>query len=47
MRHMDLVAMAMPSTGGWGPMDLFLEASKWQSINSASMANESRFDRGF
>jgi predicted metal-binding membrane protein len=24
MRHMELVAMAMPSTGAWGPVDVLL-----------------------
>ena len=29
MQHMDLVAMAMPSTGAWGPLDLLLVFATW------------------
>ena len=29
MQHMDLVAMAMPSTGAWGLMDLLVVFAMW------------------
>ena len=29
MQHMELVAMAMPSTGAWGPVDLLLVFAIW------------------
>ena len=37
MRHMDLVAMAMPSTGAWGPMDLLLVFAMWAVMMVAMM----------
>src|ERR1700730_14494365 len=37
MQHMDLVAMAMPSTGAWGPMDLLLVFAMWAVMMVAMM----------
>jgi predicted metal-binding membrane protein len=37
MRHMDLVAMAMPSTGAWGPVDLLLIFVMWAVMMVAMM----------
>jgi predicted metal-binding membrane protein len=37
MRHMDLVAMAMPSTGAWGPVDLLLVFAMWAVMMVAMM----------
>jgi predicted metal-binding membrane protein len=37
MRHMDLVAMAMPSTDAWGPMDLLLVFAMWAVMMVAMM----------
>jgi predicted metal-binding membrane protein len=34
---MDLVAMAMPSTGAWGPMDLLLVFAMWAVMMVAMM----------
>src|SRR6516165_10148435 len=37
MQHMDLVAMAMPSTGAWGPVDLLLVFTMWAVMMVAMM----------
>jgi predicted metal-binding membrane protein len=37
MQHMDLVAMAMPSTGAWGPVDLLLVFAMWAVMMVAMM----------
>lgn len=37
MQHMDLVAMAMPSTGPWGPADLLLVFAMWAVMMVAMM----------
>src|SRR5215469_15103667 len=37
MQHMDLVAMAMPSIGAWGPMDLLLVFAMWAVMMVAMM----------
>jgi predicted metal-binding membrane protein len=37
MQHMDLVAMAMPSTGAWGSMDLLLVFAMWAVMMVAMM----------
>jgi len=37
MQHMDLVAMATPSTGAWGPMDLLLVFAMWAVMMVAMM----------
>src|SRR6201987_3371780 len=37
MQHMDLVAMAMPSTGAWGPMDLLVVFAMWAVMMVAMM----------
>jgi predicted metal-binding membrane protein len=37
MQHMDLVAMAMPSTDAWGPTDLFLVFAMWAVMMVAMM----------
>jgi predicted metal-binding membrane protein len=37
MEHMDLVAMAMPSTGTWGPVDLLLVFVMWAVMMVAMM----------
>jgi len=37
MQHMDLVAMAMPSTGAWGPVDLVLVFAMWAVMMVAMM----------
>jgi len=37
MRHMDLVAMAMPSPSAWGPMDLLLVFAMWAVMMVAMM----------
>jgi predicted metal-binding membrane protein len=42
MRHMDLVAMAMPSTDAWGPMDLLLVFAMWAVMMVAMMGSSTR-----
>ena len=37
MQQMDLVAMAMPSTGAWGPVDLLLVFAMWAVMMVAVM----------
>jgi predicted metal-binding membrane protein len=37
MQHMDLVAMAMPSTGAWGLMDLLMIFAMWAVMMVAMM----------
>jgi predicted metal-binding membrane protein len=37
MQHMDLVAMAMPSTGAWSPVDLLLVFAMWAVMMVAMM----------
>src|SRR3984893_11083013 len=37
MQHMDLVAMAMPSTGAWSLMDLLLVFAMWAVMMVAMM----------
>jgi predicted metal-binding membrane protein len=37
MQHMDLVAMAMPSTGAWGLMDLLVVFAMWAVMMVAMM----------
>jgi predicted metal-binding membrane protein len=37
MGHMDLVTMAMPSTGAWGPWDLLLVFAMWAVMMVAMM----------
>ena len=37
MQHMDLVAMAMPSTGAWGLMDLLVIFAMWAIMMVAMM----------
>src|ERR1700733_15483382 len=37
MQHMDLVAMAMPSTGPWGLMDLLMIFAMWAVMMVAMM----------
>jgi hypothetical protein len=37
MQHMDLVAMAMPSTCAWGPVDLLLVFAMWAVMMVAMM----------
>src|SRR5215469_17272153 len=37
MEHMDLVAMAMPSNGAWGPVDLLLVFAMWAVMMVAMM----------
>src|SRR6516164_608067 len=37
MQHMDLVAMAMPSTGAWSPIDLLLVFARWAVMMVAMM----------
>src|SRR6266481_1019082 len=37
MRHMDIVAMAMPSPSAWGPMDLLLVFAMWAVMMVAMM----------
>ena len=37
MQHVDLVTMAMPSTGAWGPMDLLLVFAMWAVMMVAMM----------
>jgi predicted metal-binding membrane protein len=37
MQHMDLVAMAMPSTGAWGSMDLLVVFAMWAVMMVAMM----------
>ena len=37
MQHMDLVAMAMPSAGAWGLMDLLVVFAMWAVMMVAMM----------
>jgi predicted metal-binding membrane protein len=45
-QHMDLVAMAMPSTGAWGPVDLLLNLA-WIAALSVFVLLEKIIPRGF
>jgi predicted metal-binding membrane protein len=42
MQHMDLVAMAMPSNGAWGLMDLLMIFAMWAVMMVAMMVPMTR-----